>query len=344
MEIEKIDPETYVSFPQTFQVYSENVKLLEALTEDLKKIGYNLDDTWGSSGNYLNTLYSNLDFYNKDVEKFKKITYCNIKLSFHQNFVLPEQYLEVLKFAKEQTENSYWGKEKKKNNFNKREWLYLKCEDSVEFLFRFSLITADDIVISEEFYRINKEGEVSDFSTLKQLCLVAENVTKATNDQITRILSKVAKEKGYLEGVSFIDSVHNKVFEISYENFDTFNKQDRLYVKVCKNNLSNKTASVYRDGIWAEIVKSKSLKFGDLNVTVYPQKYAETTYGKITKEELEKAIDWINNAPSILSYAFTIHSSFDVKYKKITDNDSIVGFGCQKGYLSELKTILKELE
>jgi len=332
-----IQKHTYVSFPQAFHIYSENVKLVEAFVEDLEKIGYKLDKSYSLSGKDLVTHHDNLDSYDKDIEKFKKITYCKEKTLLYSNkFTLPQQYLKALSFAKEQIESPYWVKTK----FEKGDWLYAKTTHS-EHLFRFSKQCIGNIY-SNEYYCIDggtlqlSEGHEETFY------ISIHQASKATNDQITRVLSRVARIKGYLENTCFVDNVHNKVFRISSERFNTFGKQDRLYVNVCTNDCFNKTASVYKDGIWAEIVNSEKLTFGNSQVEVFPGRYVKTAYGEITKEELKKIIDWINSAPSILSYQFTIHSSDS--YVKITDNDAIIGFGCQKGSLRELKAILKKLK
>jgi len=84
-----------------------------------------------------------------------------------------------------------------------------------------------------------------------------------------------AKEKGYTKGVKFIDLVHNCEFTIASDNaYDNFYDDEQLYIAVEENQFKNKSARIYKKGVWAEIVNPK---------TVLPEKWCV----KINKENVD---------------------------------------------------------
>lgn len=71
-----------------------------------------------------------------------------------------------------------------------------------------------------------------------------------------------AIQKGYISGVTFIDLINKEEFTISNrkELYAPYPVEDKLYVKVNKHkSLPNKTACIYKNGEWAEIIDQKKL-------------------------------------------------------------------------------------
>lgn len=83
--------------------------------------------------------------------------------------------------------------------------------------------------------------------------------------------------------------------------------------------------------LWFEpVYESKELYFGKVKFTIHGG-YADTEYGKVTKEEISKVFDYITDTPSLV----------EGKYQLIIplDEDSKIKFGCQEGTIGELKAI-----
>ena len=100
--------------------------------------------------------------------------------------------------------------------------------------------------------------------------------------------------------------------------------------------------------LWFEPVyaeNSKELYFGKVKFTI-KKGYADTEYGKVTKEEVKNAIDYIENPPKLTGNTLSIH--YNSTYCKITELDNngtlSYGFGCQAGSLKELKAIYNAFE
>lgn len=58
----------------------------------------------------------------------------------------------------------------------------------------------------------------------------------------------------YPIGTCFRDLVNNEILIVKNHNFDTFGKTNQLYVPVEYNKLGNKTARIWKEGIFAEII------------------------------------------------------------------------------------------
>lgn len=98
--------------------------------------------------------------------------------------------------------------------------------------------------------------------------------------------------------------------------------------------------------LWFEpVYESKELYFGKVKFTIH-KGYADTEYGKVTKEEVKNAIDYIENPPKLTGNTLSIH--YNSTYCKITELDNngtlSYGFGCQAGSLKELKAIYNAFE
>ena len=87
--------------------------------------------------------------------------------------------------------------------------------------------------------------------------------------------------------------------------------------------------------LWFEpVYESKELYFGKVKFTIH-EGYADTEYGKVTKEEISKVFDYISDAPGLVNgkhkLVMPIHD-----YSKIK-------FGCQEGTVKELEDIYKAM-
>ena len=326
--------------PEYFVITSENAKLVEAIVEDLTKIGYESPSTTVTQSQRLGLNCTNCGLNEVNLNDFKKLKYWDMTASV-KTFVLPQQYQEVLDFAKTQLELPYW--KEKKCNFKTGEWICSEVDNCIT-LARFEKLGDLGTVEVKEYYQIAYEKFYEkQYSLFDQpVYLFLGNFKKATNNQIIDVLARVARNKGYLKGIKFKDLVNNAIFTVDAEVFDIFGKEDRLYIRVKENSLSNKTASIYKDYNWAEIITGVTLKFGDIEFTINKgSDYAETKFGKITKEEIQNAINWLDAFPFILKHPVTIHDLGG--YKTINNDSVIIGFGCQKGKVGELREILKEL-
>ena len=100
-----------------------------------------------------------------------------------------------------------------------------------------------------------------------------------------------------------------------------------------------------------EIIKyqTKELYFGKVKFTIKKgDNFATTEYGKVTKEEIGIAINYIENPPKLNNY------TFGVKMEKGTDTYTLdiiekskkayIAFGCQEGTYKELKAIYNAFE
>lgn len=116
----------------------------------------------------------------------------------------------------------------------------------------------------------------------------------------------------------------------SYCNIKWFKKNDYKIISFgewCKDN--NYT-----------FIKPNILKFGDVEFLIDGSR-ATTVYGTVTKEEVDKAIEYLENPPSLACYKLTIH--VNNTYINLYENnfEFKIGFGCKSGTLEELKQIQK---
>ena len=112
-------------------------------------------------------------------------------------------------------------------------------------------------------------------------------------------------------------------------------KDDYTYTQEQVTTLTDWFEPVYQE-------TSKELYFGKVKFTIKKgDNFATTEYGKVTKEDIEDAISWVENPPKLAGNTLSIH--YNSTYCKITELDNngtlSYGFGCQEGSLKELKTI-----
>ena len=94
-----------------------------------------------------------------------------------------------------------------------------------------------------------------------------------------------------------------------------------------------------------EAASTKTLNFGKVTFTVKKgDDYATTPFGKVTREEIRDAIEYIKNPPKLATYPLSIHVGSN--YNNIGDenNNFKLGFGCKTGTLAELEAILKAFD
>jgi len=95
-------------------------------------------------------------------------------------------------------------------------------------------------------------GHVKSFSTFKE----AEEFSKTLLGEIN--LLEEAKQR-YPIGSSFIDLVNDYVFTVASHNFDNFGDKTQIYIPVTGNPLGNKTARIYKNGVWAKISSNETV-------------------------------------------------------------------------------------
>lgn len=149
----------------------------------------------------------------------------------------------------------------------------------------------------------------------------------AERSDVFNYLISIAHDKNFLPGQVCNDLNSNNFVVSSEDNFKYDFDIDTLY---CDKN------PIYQQGKWAIVYKDKrSLKFGNVEFKLNSDNTFETKHGIVTLEEINKAIEYIQNPPKLASYSLTIHDSFD--YCSLAN--SSFGFGCCKGELAELIAI-----
>ena len=104
---------------------------------------------------------------------------------------------------------------------------------------------------------------------------------------------------------------------------------------------------IYKEGEWAKVkIEEEILYFGKIECIIHKEEnYIETTHGNITKDEVDKAIYYIENPPKFFDYELTIYRyDYDdnaLEYKSL--KKSMIGFGCEQGTYEEMKAIQKAL-
>ena len=99
--------------------------------------------------------------------------------------------------------------------------------------------------------------------------------------------------------------------------------------------------------LWFEPVyaeNSKELYFGKVKFTIH-EGYADTEYGKVTKEEVKNAIDYIKNPPKLNDYTLGVKIKYTTYPLSVIEksNECYIAFGCQEGTVKELEDIYKAM-
>ena len=93
--------------------------------------------------------------------------------------------------------------------------------------------------------------------------------------------------------------------------------------------------------LWFEpVYESKELYFGKVKFTIH-EGYADTEYGKVTKEEVKNAIDYIKNPPKLNDYTLGVKIKYTTYPLSVIEksNECYIAFGCQEGTVKELEDI-----
>jgi hypothetical protein len=232
--------------PKPFAITADNPKLIEAIAEELKVLGYNIK-VESLKGNSI-LQYSDYFVSVSEKETFSTLymrTYTGKQHNF-QYFALPSQYEEALQFAKEQINHPYW-----KNSFDyeEGEWIYGTTSNS-KFIFRFQSINGNCVPTNEYYQVFENEAKkcvCGDAENIVSVDMLKNDCHKATNTEITFILAKVAIFKGYKIGakVKSMLNVEN-VWFIETDKF--YYGSQGLFV----NNIL-----IYSEGKWVEIIKEE---------------------------------------------------------------------------------------
>ncbi len=225
-----------------------------------------------------------------------------------------------------------------------------------------STIKVGDVVVVTERYKNNSaiEGMLCtvdkiDTSTIPYLVTDTynlytwgvnwcKNVRLATQEEIKDVLLNEARKRYPLgcsyEGLDFISGAPTG-------NVWTSSEIKPYWYNNRAIALQSGQGLVYVCGKWAKIVETKSetktAKFGDVVFTIKKgEDYASTIYGKVTKNDIVKAIEYIKNPPKLLTYPLNIHVGDKHEFIYTNDNSIFkIGFGCKSGTLQELENILK---
>jgi hypothetical protein len=231
--------------PQPFAITAENPKLIEAIAEELKVLGYNIK-VEDSKGYALVQYTDDFPSMTKKERFYELYMQANIGKNYkYQYFVLSSQYEEALQFAKEQINHPYW---KNPFDYEKGEWVY-GTTDSSKFIFRYGDINANKVTTDEYYHLFNDGGpyKSGNGENLISLDKLENDCHKATDDEILFVLAKVALLKGYKIDAK-VKSMLNigKVWLIETDEFN-YGSQG-LFI----NNIL-----IYSQGKWAEIVKTE---------------------------------------------------------------------------------------
>lgn len=188
----------------------------------------------------------------------------------------------------------------------------------------------------EEHYKV----ALSDQGHVVYIEKYSSRFRKATPEEIKNAernaLIKEA-EKRYPKGTRFKSAADNKLqlsggIAISWINSEY------------SDGIANRVGEglFYANGKWAEIVLNETiLYFGKVEFKIKKNEgIAVTSYGKITKEEIKKALDYIENPPLFCGYPLHIYNNaHHLPLTRLSEIDLSLGFGCQKGTYGELKAI-----
>lgn len=141
-----------------------------------------------------------------------------------------------------------------RSNWKEGEWLYKKTGSS-RVLFRYSKIDRGTHETSEYYHLFTKSDELCVYGGIRRITSLTgtESVTRATNDQILEILSKVAENKGFIPGVTFKSATTSSKWKctgkFAYTGEDEFGDPESCLYQVGGG-------VIYENGVWAEIVEA----------------------------------------------------------------------------------------
>jgi hypothetical protein len=162
--------------------------------------------------------------------KFAELSYRNE--GYGHKIILPSEIVEQ------------WQPVYAEPGFIKGEWLYYSCDER-EWLFRFDKIENGKVLHNGELYPLidNEYKENLQGKYFPQ----DDEITKATTEQIKRILDVVRIHKGYKKGVKYKGSCYGKIRICTEENLTYYAINDIL--------TEGTGDSIYAKGKWADIIK-----------------------------------------------------------------------------------------
>jgi hypothetical protein len=330
---------------ETFAITGEK-RFLELMWQDLLSCGYRCGvygiDCIGKDKDYT---YVSLINYHVGTRKqsYAVITVAggqDYLQKFNKQFSLPKEYNEALAFAKEQLSDKYWIEIPE----------YVKCTVQLGFCVVGKIYkTRPEKDSFRWLYEVSNtdaigQAQVGNWDYAGDFTYTMENFEPATKEEYVtqqeryRIIEEAKKRYPIGCKVKLLDTnvgstdYHNEVRHTEYSFFT-----DQLYVD---GNLL-----LWKEGQWAEIIPAVKLPFGDVIFTIESgSNFATTSYGKISKKEIADAIRYLENPPTLGGYGLTFFNSKGEQKDASYIFERVIGFGCQKGKLSELKAILKAFD
>jgi len=324
---------------QTFGINGSK-SLLKAMWEEMQKLGYT-----GNVGTRYNSLYPNKPTRSIETkEQFcNYLDYCPVPVDIE--FTLPQDYDKALAFAKEQLDDKYWVKTTNeeiqfflpdghpekivvKPQFKIGQWLY-SDKNGGETLLRFKSVDTYGRVNTDEYYTFLSvsyfDGKCDDYDEIS-------NYKIATKEQIQDMLLKVAKQKGFINGCSFI-SIGD--FE-GHEQKDACISDAKYYPTRDSLDFPGEVY-IYRKGKWATVVPSvTTLPFGNLEFTIDKQnKTATCKHGTITFKKVKQVYDWTQQRKNIQLLGYDLEI--------LIGQGNYIKFGCCEGSEEELIAIYNAL-
>lgn len=156
--------------------------------------------------------------------------------------------VEIMPIPKNLIENPDYDWEKVEEPFKEGEWRHLLLQDS-EMIFRFKQ-SFDDTLETDEYYQVKNDSVIGSGES-NRLSNRKDDHTRATPEQIERILSVVARHKGYNKGkeISLIKGRVGTKGVLESKSF-TYSKEDDSLVSE-----GGSSYTIYQEGTWAEIAE-----------------------------------------------------------------------------------------
>jgi hypothetical protein len=288
--------------PQTFRI-NGRYGFLQEMLKDLEKLGYreiqqHLTVTDNAIlSNDVHTLSQAMEVISINFTHIRDVV-----------FTLPAQYDEAIEFCKNRIDvvKEYFKPEEP--DFKVGQWIYRN--EYSEQLGRFQHITSSNILHACEVYVLEND-KVEQIHT-NTICVGdAPGAWKiATPEQIERVLTIVAKEKGFVEGVTF-RGINKETCKL---NGMTFTLGCIRY----DDDLDALASGgwVYSKGTWAEVVKET---FPQIEIAGYKAEFTDKTVNfgcnRIPKETFISLCEMIGNLPGRNELI-----SMDMKYDSYSFN------------------------
>lgn len=218
-----------------------------------------------------------------------------------------------------------------KPKFEVGDWVHLTWNDGVEDIFQIISIITNGFY-TDPHYRNGKF--LFDEASLP-IQPKRQTFRLATEKEIKDTLIKEAKRR-YPVGTKFStpgsDANYAKEQVVIKPVFTITKDYRKRPIITIAQTSKNSEGICYVDGKWAEIITNKTVTFGDTQFTCY-KGYAECSYGKVTKDEVKKILDYFDQDISILGYKMSI----------VNKGNWFVKFGYQQDKLSKIREIYNNI-